>query len=57
MPAVPGTDFVVVEPEFVFGGFGAVLDRSTMAIDFDQSLDAGPGGYQVKKNAVSLSAI
>src|SRR5271166_1090431 len=42
MPAVPGSGFVVVEPELVFGGLEAVLDRPAMALDADQSLDRSP---------------
>src|ERR1700709_248684 len=42
MPAMPGPGFVVVEPEFVFGGFEAVLDRPAMPFDFDQRLDRSP---------------
>src|SRR5271155_261653 len=42
MPAVPGSGFVVVEPELVFGCLEAVLDRPAMALDADQGLDRGP---------------
>src|SRR4249920_3556041 len=42
MPAMPGSGFVVVEPEFVFGGLEAVLDRPTMALDFDHCPDRRP---------------
>jgi len=42
MPAMPGPGFVVVEPEFVFGGLEAVLDRPAMPFDFDQRLDRSP---------------
>lgn len=43
MPAMPGSGFVVVEAEFVFGGFEAVFDRPAMAFDGDERLDAGAG--------------
>jgi hypothetical protein len=33
MPAVPGSGFVVVEPELVFGCLEAILDRPAMALD------------------------
>ncbi len=36
MPAVPGSGFVVVEPELVFGCLEAILDRPAMALDADQ---------------------
>ena len=36
MPAMPGSALVVIEPEFVFRGFKAVLDRPSMAFDRDQ---------------------
>src|SRR5262245_9970924 len=39
MPAMPGSGFVVVEPELVFGCLEAVLDRPAMALDADQRLD------------------
>src|SRR5580692_721970 len=39
MPAVPGSGFVVVEPELVFGCLEAILDRPAMALDADQGLD------------------
>jgi hypothetical protein len=42
MPAMPGSGFVMVEPEFVLGGLEAVLDRPTMALDFDHCLDRRP---------------
>ena len=42
MPAVPRSGFVVVEPEFVFGGLEAVLDRPAMALDADQGFDRSP---------------
>ena len=44
MPAVPGSGFVVVEPELVFGCLEAILDRPTMALDADQGLDRSPCG-------------
>ena len=42
MPAMPGSGFVVVEPELVFGCLEAVLDRPAMALDADQRLDRSP---------------
>src|SRR5208283_4496887 len=33
-PAMPGARLVVIESEFVLGGFKAVLDRPTMTLDF-----------------------
>src|SRR6201993_4968689 len=42
MPAVPGSAFVVVEPELVFGCLEAILDRPAMALDADQGLDRSP---------------
>src|SRR5580693_8900316 len=33
MPAVPGSGFVVVEPELVFGCLEAILDCPAMALD------------------------
>jgi len=33
VPAMPGTGFVVIEAEFVLGGFEAVLDGPAMAFD------------------------
>src|SRR4029077_19157862 len=39
MPAVPGSGFVVVEPELVFGCLEAILDRPAMALDAVQGLD------------------
>ncbi len=43
MPAVPGSGFVVVEPELVLGSLEAILDRPAMALDADQGLDRSPG--------------
>ena len=42
MPAVPGSGFVVVEPELVFGCLEAILDRPAMALDDDRGLDRSP---------------
>ena len=42
MPAMPGSGFVVVEPELVLGSLKAVLDRPAMALDADQGLDRSP---------------
>src|SRR5258707_4142465 len=36
VPAMPGSALVVIEPELVFRGFKAVLDRPSMAFDRDQ---------------------
>jgi hypothetical protein len=33
MPTMPGSALVVIEPELVFGGLKAVLDRPAMAFD------------------------
>ncbi|MEH2560548.1 hypothetical protein V1289_000175 [Bradyrhizobium sp. AZCC 2289] len=38
VPAMPGSALVVIEPELVFRGFKAVLDRPSMAFDRDQRL-------------------
>ena len=50
MPAMPGPGFVVVEPEFVFGGLEAVLDRPPVAFDRHQRFDRRsrwtPGGEE-----------
>jgi hypothetical protein len=56
MPAVPGSGFVVVEPELVFGCLEAILDRPAMALDADQGLDRSPcrtPGGEVGEIAVS----
>src|SRR5208282_3315136 len=42
MPAVPGSGFVVVESELVFGCLEAILDRPAMALDADQGFDRSP---------------
>ena len=36
VPAMPGSALVVIEPELVFRGFKAVLDRPSMAFGRDQ---------------------
>ena len=36
MPAMPGSALVVIEPELVFRGFKAVLDRPSVAFDCDE---------------------
>ena len=36
MPAMPGSRFVVVEPELVFGCLEAVFDRPAVAFDADK---------------------
>ena len=43
MPAMPGSALVVIEPELVFRGLKAVLDRPSMAFDRDQRFDGGSG--------------
>jgi hypothetical protein len=43
MPAMPGPALIVIEPELVFRGFKAVLDRPSMAFDRDQRFDGGSG--------------
>ena len=49
MPAVPGSGFVVVEPELVFGGLEAILDRPAMASTLTRVLIEVPAGHQVVK--------
>jgi hypothetical protein len=39
MPAMPGPALIVIEPELVFRGFKAVLDRPSMAFDRDQRVN------------------
>ena len=39
VPAMPGTGFVVIEAEFVLGGFEAVLDGPAMAFNRSQLFD------------------
>ena len=50
MPTMPGPALVVIEPEFVFRGLKAVLDRPPMALDRHQRFDRGshrtPGGEE-----------
>jgi hypothetical protein len=50
MPAMPGPALVVIEPELVFRGFKAVLDRPSMAFDRDQRFNGcsrrAPGGEE-----------
>src|SRR5207342_2768428 len=36
MPAMPGSGFVVIEPELVFGCLEAVFDRPAVAFDADK---------------------
>ena len=43
MPSMPGSALVVIEPELVFRGFKAVLDRPSMAFDRDQRFDGCSG--------------
>jgi hypothetical protein len=38
-PAMPGPALIVIEPELVFRGFKAVLDRPSMAFDRDQRVN------------------
>src|ERR1700737_1517227 len=48
VPAMPGSALVVIEPELVFRGFKAGLDRPSMAFDRDQRFNGcsrwAPGG-------------
>src|SRR5450631_3005996 len=50
MPPMPGSAFVVVEPELVFRGLKTVLDRPPMAFDRHQCFDGcscwTPGGEE-----------
>src|SRR5450631_2167367 len=50
MPPVPGSALVVIEPELVFRGLKAVLDRPPMAFDRHQRFDGcsswTPGGEE-----------
>ena len=39
MPAMPGSRFVVVKPELVFGCLEAVFDRPAVAFDADKCRD------------------
>ena len=39
MPSMPGSALVVIEPELVFRGLKAVLDRPAMAFDRHQHFD------------------
>ena len=39
MPAMPGSALVVIEPELVFRGLEAVLDRPPVAFDRHQRFD------------------
>src|SRR6266487_4430982 len=39
MPAMPGSALIVIEPELVFRGLKAVLDRPAMAFDRHQHFD------------------
>jgi hypothetical protein len=57
VPAMPGSALVVIEPELVFRGFKAVLDRPSMAFDRDQRFNDVPAGHQVVKKARSPSAM
>src|SRR5665213_70855 len=61
VPAVPGTAFVVIEAEFVFGGFETVLDGPAMAQRWPSTRTSFfmgvPVGHQVEKKARSPSAI
>src|SRR5437899_10508474 len=50
VPAMPGSALVVIEPELVFRGLQAVLDRPSMAFDRDQRFNGcsgwAPGGEE-----------
>ena len=39
MPTMPGSALVVIEPELVFRGLKAILDRPPMTFDRDQRFD------------------
>jgi len=41
MPAMPGAAFIVVEPEFIFGGLKAILDGLAVAFNGNQRFDGG----------------
>lgn len=41
VPAMPRPGFVVVEPQFVLGGFEAVLDCPSVALDPGEGFDGG----------------
>ena len=43
MPVMPRPGSVVVEAEFVLGGFKAIFDRPAMAFDGDEGLDGRAG--------------
>src|SRR5215213_9179381 len=58
MPAVPGTGFVVIETEFVFGRLETVLDGPALSFDADQHRNRGPGGAPGgEKGQVAISDI
>ena len=40
MPPMPGSALVVIEPELVFRGFKAVLDRPSVAFDSDERFNS-----------------
>jgi hypothetical protein len=42
MPTMPGSGFVVVEPELILSCLEAVFDRPAMTFDADQRLDRRP---------------
>ena len=50
VPAMPGSALVVIEPELVFRGFKAVLDRPSVAFDCDERFNGcsywAPGGEE-----------
>src|SRR5712672_3599566 len=52
VPAMPGSALVVIEPELVFRGFKAVLDRPSMAFDRDQRR-ASVGAYNTLRDTLS----
>ena len=56
-PAMPGARLVVIESEFVLGGFKAVLDRPTMTLYFRKLFEVVPCGAQVVKKARPPPAI
>jgi hypothetical protein len=57
MPTMLRARLVVIESEFILGGFKAVFDGPTIPFDLDQLCYAGSGWHQVVKKAMPPSAI
>ena len=57
VPAMPGAGFVVIETEFVLGGFETVLDGPAMSFDRYQLLHGMCLGHHVEKKARSPAAM